>query len=379
MISRVYAHVFKANSHTLEREFVEEKGIIMIRRVIGHEIKDRYIMRETQRPLPEAQLFVQEDRHLRLKLGSPGLLDSIYFVDDQAFEKPIADDLVEMEIKATGVGYCIHLDSAQAKVSVQMNFKDVMIGLGQIPFSDMGLECSGVVAAIGRDVKNLAIGDRICGLTPGGYANSCRISQSMVAKIPETLGFVEAASISIVFCTAYYALVEVARLVPGESVLIHAAAGGVGQAAIMVAQHIGGVEIYATIGSLEKKAFLVENYGISEDNIFSSRDTLFGEGIYDRTKGKGVDVILNSLAGESLSLGWRRCLAPLGRFIELGKRDLALNNHLEMAKFLESVTFAGVDLGVFASLKPGAFNALLRSVLDLHQIGAFVPVSPITT
>ena len=263
-------------------------------------------------------------------------------------------------------------------MSEQMDFKDVMIGLGQIPFSDMGLECSGVVAAIGCDVKNLAIGDRICGLTPGAYANSCRISQSMVAKIAETLGFVEAASIPIVFCTAYYALLEVARLVLGESVLIHAAAGGVGQAAIMVAQHIGDVEIFATIGSLEKKAFLVENYGILEDHIFSSRDTLFGEGIRDRTKGKGVDVILNSLAGESLSLSWRRCLAPLGRFIEIGKRDLALNNNLEMAKFMESVTFAGVDLGVFASVKSGAFNAL-QNVMNLHQIGAFVPVSPITT
>lgn len=106
MTSRVYAHVFEANSQTLERKFVEKKGIIKIRRVIGHEAKDRYIMRETQQPLPEPQPFVQEDRHLRLKLGSPGLLDSIYFEDDPAFGKPVADDGVEMEIKATGVRCC---------------------------------------------------------------------------------------------------------------------------------------------------------------------------------------------------------------------------------------------------------------------------------
>ncbi|KAI4116766.1 MAG: hypothetical protein LQ345_002869 [Seirophora villosa] len=362
VISRTYAYVFEANSQTLEREFVEDKGIIKIRRVVGREAEDRYVMRETQQPLPEPQRFMQEDRHLQLKLGRPGSLDSIYFMDDPAFDEPVADDEVEMEIKATG-----------------MNFKDVMIGLGQVPFSDMGLECSGVVAAIGRDVKNFAVGDRVCGLTPGGYGNAVRARQSMLGKIPETLGFADAASIPVVFCTAYYALVEIARLVPGESVLIHAAAGGVGQAAIMVAQHIGDVEIFATIGSLQKKAFLVENYGIPEGNIFSSRDTHFAEGVLSQTKGKGVDVVLNSLAGESLSLSWQRCLAPLGRFIEIGKRDLAVNSTLEMEKFLESVTFAGVDLGVFAALKPGAFNAMFGTILNLHRIGAFVPVSPITT
>lgn len=381
VISRTYAYVFEANSQTLEREFVQDEGIIKIRRVIGHEAQDRYVMRETQQPLPEPQRFMQKDRHLQLKLGRPGSLDSIYFMDDPAFDEPVADDEVEMEIKATGVRWCTRPPSTylMLKMSAQMNFKDVMIGLGQVPFSDMGLECSGVVAAIGRDVKNFAVGDRVCGLTPGGYGNAVRARQSMLGKIPETLGFADAASIPVVFCTAYYALVEIARLVPGESVLIHAAAGGVGQAAIMVAQHIGDVEIFATIGSLEKKAFLVENYAIPEGNIFSSRDTHFAEGVLSQTKGKGVDVVLNSLAGEALSLSWQRCLAPLGRFIEIGKRDLAVNSTLEMEKFLESVTFAGVDLGVFAALKPGAFNAMLGTVLNLHRIGALVPVSPITT
>lgn len=253
-----------------------------------------------------------------------------------------------------------------------------MIGLGQIPFSDMGLECSGVVTAIGHTVHDIAVGDRVCGLTRGGYSNFVRVNQSMVAKIPETLGFTAAATIPVVFCTAYYALIEVARLVPGESLLIHSAAGGVGQAAIMVAQHIGDVEIFATVGSHEKKTFLIENYAIMEDHIFSSRETFFGDGIRNQTNGKGVDVILNSLAGEALSLSWRQCLAPLGRFVEIGKRDLALNNNLEMEKFSESATFAGVDLGVFASLKPVAFKALLNTVLELHRVGALVAVSPIT-
>ena len=260
-----------------------------------------------------------------------------------------------------------------------MNFKDVMIGLGQIPFSDIGLECSGVVTAIGRQVQGLTVGDRVCGLTPGGYSNTTRIFQPMIARIPDSMSFVEAAPIPIVFCTAYYSLIDIARLIPRESVLIHAAAGGVGQAAVMLAQHIGGVEIFATVGSLEKKAFLVESYDISEDHIYSSRDTTFEQRLQDQTKGRGVDVILNSRAGDALSLSWRHCLAPLGRFIEIGKRNLALNNNLEMEKFMDSVIFAGVDLGVLASRKPKAFNAILNHVLELHQKGALVPVSPITT
>ena len=260
-----------------------------------------------------------------------------------------------------------------------MNFKDVMIGLGQIPYSEIGAECSGVVTAMGHGVRGLNIGDRVCALTPGGYANSTRVPRSTVARIPDDMSFTTAASLPIIFCTAWYSIVDVARLVPGESVLIHAAAGGVGQAAIMIAQHIGGVEIFATVGSVEKKALIMENYDIPEDHIFSSRDTTFEQGIRDKTNGRGVDVILNSLAGAALSLSWRRCLAPLGRFLEIGKRDLTLNNNLEMGKFMESVTFAGVDLGAVINFKPKEIQALLSHVVELHQMGALVPVTPLTT
>lgn len=380
-ISRVYEHVFECIDTTTidDQEFVEENGVVKIRRVLEDGNKDRYIVRETQQPVPEPQSFVQEGRSLRLKLECPGLLDSIYFEDDLTLKQQIADDVVELEIKATGVSVPLFGPLCRLINLHQMNFKDVMIGLGQIPYSDIGLECSGVVTGVGRAVQGLTVGDRVCGLTPGAYSNSIRVLQSMVTKIPDDMSFTAAASLPVIYCTAYYSLMDVARLVPGEAVLIHAAAGGVGQAAIMIAQHIGEVEIFVTVGSLEKKAFLVERYDIPEDHIFSSRDTTFEQNLRDRTNGRGVDVILNSLAGDALSLSWRECLAPLGRFIEIGKRDLALNNNLEMEKFMESVTFAGVDLGVLASKKPKVFNALLKHVLKLHDMGALVPVSPITT
>lgn len=140
----------------------------------------------------------------------------------------------------------------------------------------------------------------------------------------------------------------------------------------------GGKALDTAYWSVEKKTFLMESYDIPEDHIFSSRDTTFEQNPLDQTKSRGVDVILNSLAGETLSLSWRKCLAPLGRFVEIGKRDAATNNTLEMEKFLESVTFAAVDLGIVATLKPPVFNKTLKHVMNLHQIGALVPVSPIT-
>ena len=259
-----------------------------------------------------------------------------------------------------------------------MNFRDVMVGLGQIPYADMGSECSGVVTAVGPGVATFEVGDRVCGMVNGAYANTIRAPHLMVCKIPDQMSHATAASIPVVFCTAYYALIEVGRLSPDESLLIHAAAGGVGQAAVMIA-HNNGAEIFATVGSVEKKAFLMETFGIPEDHIFSSRDITFEHGIRKMTNGRGVDVILNSLAGDALRSSWKSCLAPLGRFLEIGKRDLAMNNHLQMEKFLDSVTFAGIDLGVLAPTKPKVFHSILTKVMEMHQTGTVAPVSPITT
>ena len=252
-----------------------------------------------------------------------------------------------------------------------------MIAMGQLSYQSLGLECSGVVSQVGSQVADLVSGDRVCALAGGSFANFVRAPEHCVSKIPDGMSFAVAASIPIIFCTAYYSLIEIGRLNKGETVLIHAGAGGVGQAAIMIAQKLEA-EIFTTVGSVEKKDFIQKTYNIPETHIFSSRDTTFEQGVLRATNNNGVDVVLNSVAGESLRLTWN-CLAPLGRFVEIGKRDLVMNNRLEMEKFSQSVTYAAVDLGVVASLKPKRFQTLLTAVLRLHQSGAVQPVSPITT
>jgi NADPH:quinone reductase-like Zn-dependent oxidoreductase len=197
----------------------------------------------------------------------------------------------------------------------------------------------------------------------------------MVAKIPDNVSFAEAASLPIAFITAYYSLIEVGRLNSGESVLIHAASGGVGQAAIQVAKMVGA-HIYATVSTVEKRSHLIETYGIPENQIFYSRDTSFGEEIMRASQNRGVDVVLNSLSGEALHTSWE-CLAAYGRFVEIGKRDLQLNSRLGMQKFMRNSTFTAVDLGAIRADRPQLFMRVFRKVLELVAENALRAVTPL--
>ncbi|KAL8707059.1 MAG: hypothetical protein Q9225_007846 [Loekoesia sp. 1 TL-2023] len=341
-------------------EFSEIKGILHIPRIIEDRAKDDYIVRETCPPVPEPQPLIQA-RLLKMKLGQIGLLDSIHFEEDTSVQLPLGKDDIEISIKAA-----------------DMNFKDVMISLGQIPYyHDLGLECSGIVTAVGPDVSEISIGDSVCGIVKGAYASSVRVYGAVVAKIPPEMPFSHAASIPMVFCTAHYALFDAGRLCKGESILIHAAAGGVGQAAIMLALK-AEAEIYVTVSSIEKRALVMETYGIQEDHIFSSRDTSFVNELMNKTDQRGVDLILNSTAGEILQQSWQ-CLAPLGRFIEIGKRDIVQNSNLEMGKFADSVSFISVDIGTLLEAKSHIVKRLMNEIMDLYQRKAIQTVTPITT
>lgn len=135
-------------------------------------------------------------------------------------------------------------------------------------------------------------------------------------------------------------------------------------------------KVFATVGSQDKKAFLMQRHGIPEDQIFYSRDTSFVQGILEATNGKGVDVVLNSLAKEQLRATWK-CMAPFGRFVEIGKRDITTNMYLEMAPFERTVTFAGVDLGDLIQLRPEILQDVFMEVMNLMRSGSVKPVNPV--
>ena len=339
-------------------EFMERNGVVFVPR-INHDAEveacaGSYVRKST----PKMQSISHGDRQLVLKQSVEGSLSSFYFDDrDKALEDDLTEDDVCVEVKATG-----------------LNFKDVMVALGQVT-GWVGSECSGVVTKIGAKVTNVSLGDRVCLIASECMASSVRAPASGIVRIPDQMSFTDAASSLAVFSTAKYSLIDQARLQSDESVLIHAAAGGVGQAAILIAQMVGA-EVFATVGSTEKKNFLIEKYGIPECHIFSSRHLSFGEEIRRATADKGVNVVLNSLAGDFLRVGWG-CLANFGRFVEIGKRDILENAFLEMGNFDRSLSFFCVDLAKTFAYNPRQAQRIVLDVMELFRNGMPM-VSPVT-
>ena len=195
------------------------------------------------------------------------------------------------------------------------------------------------------------------------------------AKFPERLSFPEAAALPTILSTAYHALNEVAHLKKGESVLIHSAAGGTGQSAIQIAQRLGAM-IYVTVGPAIKKQLIMEHYGIPESHIFYSRDVSFAKDIERVTNSIGVDVVLSSLAGESLIASWE-CIAPFGRFIEIGKKNILAHQKLPMFPFARNVSFSAVDMATMGRERPAHSRKGLESVVNLMESGSLHAPRPL--
>ncbi|KJZ74256.1 hypothetical protein HIM_06262 [Hirsutella minnesotensis 3608] len=338
-------------------EFAEDKGKLVVPRVVADSGMNQAVQRRVRSTGQYMQPFDQGDRRLEIAIGTYGALDSLYFRDQVV--QPLEDDQVEIKVTATG-----------------MNFKDVVIAMGQVASSYLGVECSGIVSQVGSKVTTLSVGDRVCAMSLGAYGTYARCKESSAAVVPDDMALEVAASVPVVFSTAYYGMVELAHIQPGESILIHAASGGVGQAAIQLAQMLGA-EIYATVGSIDKKKLIMDKYKIPEDHIFYSRNAGFGPAIREATGGRGVDVVLNSLAGELLRESWES-LAHFGRFIEIGKRDITSNTRLDMSQFEHNVTFSSVDLTLVAKERPQVMGRVLKRVMELLGSKNISVIEPIT-
>ncbi|PYH45916.1 type I polyketide synthase [Aspergillus saccharolyticus JOP 1030-1] len=299
----------------------------------------------------------------KLSIASTGTLDGLRWVSDTDLLPPLGPTEVEIRVCAVGI-----------------NFKDLLTVFGEVPHDSIGCEAAGVITRVGAAVcSRLQIRDRVVYHEDPAHAGTFRTigraEQDFVVRIPHGRSFEEAASMIVIWATALYGLKWVANLKPGESVLIHAAAGGVGQAAIQYAQMVGA-EVFATVSTVEKKTLLMDEYGIKAERIFFSRDLAFVTGI-TRLAPQGVDVILNSMAGEALQETWG-CLAPFGRFIEIGKRDILSGGKLPMSPFHDNRTFAGVNLVALARLRPKVVRELLQEVMQLWQEEKIHPPKPIT-
>jgi len=266
---------------------------------------------------------------------------------------------IEVEVAATG-----------------LNFRDVMWNLRLLPEEaledgyagpGLGMECAGTVTRVGAGVDTAKPGDKVVGFAAHAFRSHVVAPAFTFAPMAEDLSFDAASTIPVAFLTAYYSLVHLGRLKAGEIVLIHGGAGAVGLAAVQIARLLGA-RVVATAGSEEKRAFL-RHYGV--DFVCNSRTLTFADEIDAYTNGKGVDVVLNSLAGEAMSRSMD-CLRPFGRFIELGKRDFYANTRLGLRPLRRNLSYFGVDIDQLIAEHRDVACQLFGEIIGLFSSGQLV-------
>ena len=285
----------------------------------------------------------------QLTIPSSGSLDDLAW---QACERaaPQAGE-VEIEVHATG-----------------LNFKDVLLALHRVPAmgDGLGVECAGRVVKLGPGVTEFAVGERVLAMVPGSLSRSICAPVATTVSLPAAIDDRAAATIPITFLTAAYALESLAHLRPGERVLIHAATGGVGQAAIQIAQAAGAV-VFATAS--QGKWQILKDLGV--EHIFDSRTTEFEAAIQALTQGEGLDVVLNSLRGEFTDASLRLLRAG-GRFLEIGITDLRTPD--QIAQFSTSIEYFPIDLMVLYREQRQVLQALLHKLLERFATGELKPL-----
>ena len=304
-----------------------------------------------------------EDASYRLSLDNPGQIGGLQMKTCEP--APLGPLDVEIEVAAAA-----------------LNFRDVMVTLGLLPSSSfersalgrtVGLEASGVVRRAGADVRTCQPGDAVVFTQGGCIGNRAIAKDYLVFRKPEALSIEQAASVLSVYVTAYYSLIHLARLRKGQRVLIHSAMGGVGQAAIALAGHVGA-EVYATAGSDGKREQL---RALGVQAAFDSHSLDWYDELLAATGGEGVDVVLNSLAGRHIAL-CLEALRPGGWHCEIGKVDIYADSSLSLSVFRKNLRFAAIDVDRLMNDDPYLTRELSQECLDLLDRGA-VPPLPITT
>ncbi|MFJ8082753.1 SDR family NAD(P)-dependent oxidoreductase [Streptomyces sp. NPDC096205] len=293
-----------------------------------------------------------------------------------------------LALEETGLRYRLGWRSAEPLVpgpgqvvlqvaAAGLNYRDVLIATGKMPpLPDpeghgirLGFECAGTVMAVGPGVTRFAPGDRVMGPAAGCLGSHVRAEADHLLTVPADMPLTEAATLPITYLTAHYGLHHLARLAPGETVLVHGAAGGVGMAALQIARQ-AGAHVVATAGTPAKRA-LLRLLGI--EHVLDSRSLYFADQVKDLTDGEGVDVVLNQLAGEALvrSVG---LLKPGGRFIELGKQDFLADNSLPLGALQNNIAFHAVDVSLLLGHHQALAGRLNVDIGEAVHSGAYRPL-----
>ncbi len=290
------------------------------------------------------------DAAQRLQIGVSGLLE------DLRIERPVRENLephqVEIRVHAAG-----------------LNFRDVLTALGMFPArtSTPGAECSGTIVRVGSGVRGWRVGDNVLAFAPASFQSFVTVPADFLSRKPAAMTFAEAAGIPVAFLTAQYGLDRLAKLSAGKSILIHAAAGGLGLAAVQLAMRIGAT-IFATAGSPEKREFLKQ---LGVEHVFDSRSLAFRDEVLKVTGGVGVDVVLNSLSGDFIRASFD-VTAKEGCFLEVGKRGIW--NPDDVTALGKNIRYFPFDLGDVAMENPSVIAEMLRELMERFSTGELEPL-----
>ncbi|CAG9990390.1 unnamed protein product [Clonostachys byssicola] len=316
-----------------------------------------------------------------LDVETPGRITSLQF--EPSPRTAPAEGEIEFEVAATGLNFRVSLPPFAPMIPdygfhVYINaiLQDVLIAMNivELQVRRFGPEASGIVTRVGPGVTGFKVGDRIVASVFAGFKKYVCVPAFGCVQLPDSIDFIEASSLLIPYITAIYSLINIGRLAEGQyraliktqSILIHSACGGVGLAALMIAQMLKA-DIYTSVGSEEKVQYLHKEFGLPLNRILHSRDDSFVADVMRETNGRGVDLVLNSLSGELLHATWN-CVAAFGTMVEIGKRDLIGNGKLDMRPFLANRNYSCVDIDHFWQ-KPALLKHLVTSTIKYRHEG----------
>ena len=310
--------------------------------------KTRYVARLVRASESETRIQIPEEPDWIMASGRDGSLANVQTARHE--KQPLQSREVRVQIATTG-----------------LNFSDVLVALGaQVPNASLGLEFAGHVTELGADVKEFAVGQRVVGMGFGTFGPEVATHADLVTEAPANLTLDQSATLPIVFATAGIGF-ELAELKAGDRVLVHAAAGGVGLAAIQLVQ-AAGAEVFATASS-PKQEFL-KSLGI--EHVFDSRSLDFSNEILEATQNEGVDIVLNSLTSEGFIEASLACLKPSGRFIEIGRLNILTPE--EMAQTRPDVDYHILSLDELKREQPERVGLSFRKLIGRFASGELMPL-----
>ncbi|KAF2705690.1 hypothetical protein K504DRAFT_460398 [Pleomassaria siparia CBS 279.74] len=298
---------------------------------------------------------------IKVTTARPGILSTLQFEEDADMLGVLPDDWIEIKSEA-----------------IDVNVKDIAVTTGRFDLDTCSTACCGIVTRVGSHVKHIQLGDRVCGFAPGNFGNFVRVPAIYQQRMELTDKPTDLASLPISYMTALYALKNLAHIEKGESVLIQSATGALGLATLRIARHLDA-DIYVTVGNADKVELLEREFGIPRDRIFSSRELDTPKKIWSATGNRGIDVILCSTTSGEQMIDFWTCIAPLGRFIEVGRLDVINHGKLPMEVFKRNATFSSFDISLVSKQKPHLGAALMAEVVQLYRQGVVKPIDYITT